>query len=150
LNWIQAGGFARRIEAEEDTYGSREYNGSENRGGGNQNAPLQSFTNQKRDAGAEQNANRSTHDAQHHSFQQKLLLHVVFGGADRHAYTNLSRPLSDGNQHDVHDADTADDQRDTGNRCEQQGHDLGGLICELGNVREIADEEIIILTLANA
>ena len=43
--------------------------------------------------------------------------------ADRHADADLAGPLGHRHQHDVHDADAADDQRDNGNG---RDHQLSG------------------------
>ena len=40
--------------------------------------------------------------------------------ARRHAHADLARPLRDRDEHDVHDADAADEQRDAADRGEQQ------------------------------
>ena len=43
-------------------------------------------------------------------FDEELQQHVARHGADREARTDLARPLRHRHEHDVHDADTADDQ----------------------------------------
>ena len=55
---------------------------------------------------------QSTEQAQHDGFDQELLLHVAFGRADGHANADLAGALGYRNQHDIHDADTADKERD--------------------------------------
>ena len=44
-------------------------------------------------------------------FRQKLLQNIPRPRTRRHTDTNLARPLRHAHQHDVHDADTADEQR---------------------------------------
>ena len=46
---------------------------------------------------------------------------VPAAGADRLADADLAGPLGDRDEHDVHDPDAADDQRDRGDPAEQQG-----------------------------
>ena len=45
--------------------------------------------------------------------------------ADGHARADLARSLGYADEHDVHDSDAADDQRNAGDRAEQSGHDVG-------------------------
>ena len=49
-------------------------------------------------------------------------------GADRLADADLPGPLGDGHQHDVHDPDAADEQRDGGDRAEQDREHLVGVV----------------------
>ena len=48
-----------------------------------------------------------------HRFDQELRENVAAVRADGHADANFARPLGDAHEHDVHDADAADDERHT-------------------------------------
>ena len=71
---------------------------------------------------AEADADNATKQAQHDRFHEKLQQHVLAAGADRHPQADLACPLGDRDEHDVHDADAADEQRNAGNRRQQRGH----------------------------
>ncbi len=58
--------------------------------------------------------------AEHDGFDQELQQHVAAAGADGQAQADLARPLGDRHQHDVHDADAADEQRHAGDAREQR------------------------------
>ena len=55
---------------------------------------------------------------EHDRLDQELLGDVAPLGAQGAADADLAGPLGDGRQHDVHDADAADQQRDRGDRAE--------------------------------
>ena len=65
-------------------------------------------------ADAEHDADDAADHAQGHRLDQELKQDVAAAGADRHADADLARPLGDADEHDVHDADAADEQRDAG------------------------------------
>ena len=68
--------------------------------------------------------------------------------AHGHARADLTRPLRYTDQHDVHDSNAADNERDTRDRAEQSGHDIGRGRGSLGDFLLIPDGEIIIATRA--
>ena len=69
------------------------------------------------------NANNSSRNRQGHSLDQELSKNVTRFGAYGLAKSNLARTLSNRYQHDIHDADPANDKRDGSNRCEHQRQD---------------------------
>ena len=64
--------------------------------------------------------------------------------ADRQTRADLARPLGHADEHDVHDADAADDERDAGDRAEQSGHDVGRGRCGVGDLLLVAHGEIVV------
>ena len=82
-----------------------------------------------------------THDD---ALDEELSQHVGAARADRHADADLARPLGHRHEHDVHDADAADEQRDRGNRREQARHHLGRAAHRLGDLRLVAHGEIVV------
>ena len=67
----------------------------------------------------------------------------LFGRAHGHAHSDFACPLGHRNEHHVHDADSADNQR---NRCDgnqQRGERFAGLQLRLDDVFGIANVEII-------
>ena len=73
---------------------------------------------------AEQAADAGEHDG----LDQELLGDVAPLGAQGAADADLAGPLGDGRQHDVHDADAADQQRDRGDRAEDDAELPGRLL----------------------
>ena len=60
---------------------------------------------------------------QQHRLEQELQADVARPGADRLAQADLPGPLAHRDQHDVGDADAADQQRDPGDRGQHAGED---------------------------
>ena len=58
---------------------------------------------------------------------QELQQHLPRPRADGQADADLARPLGHGDEHDVHDADAADEQADAGDGGQQRGHHLGAM-----------------------
>ena len=67
-------------------------------------------------AGADQDAGDSPGDADQHGFAQELEENVFLGGAHGAAHPDLADTLQHRSEHDVHDADATDDERDRRNR----------------------------------
>ena len=65
---------------------------------------------EERDAGAEGDADDAADGAERDGFDQKLDEDVVALGADGFAHADFAGALGDGDQHDVHHADAADDE----------------------------------------
>ena len=55
---------------------------------------------------------------------QELQQHLALQRADREADADLARALGHRHEHDVHDADAADEQADRGDGAEQRGQHL--------------------------
>ncbi len=102
-----------------------------------------------REAVAEAQGNEDAHDAadagQSDSFDEELQQHLARGGADGEADADLVRALGHGDEHDVHDADPTDQQRHTGHRREQHGHELCRGAQRLGDLSRIEDVEVVVL-----
>ena len=60
-------------------------------------------------------------DAEHRSLDEELAPDHPWRGAQRLAQTDLTDALGDRHQHDVHDADAADDEGDRRDAAEQDG-----------------------------
>mgnify|MGYP003334835696 CR=1 FL=1 len=70
---------------------------------------------------------------------------LAFEGADRQPDADFPRPLGHRDQHDVHDADAADEKADGGHRAEKPGHDRRGAGQRAGHLGHIADGEVVVL-----
>ena len=82
-------------------------------------------------------AEHAAADREQHGLDEELAEDVGAPRAERLADADLARPLGDGDEHDVHDADPADEQRDRGDGGEQHREDVvarGGRLQQRGLV----------------
>ena len=66
----------------------------------------------KRHSGAEEDADDAADGAEHDGLERELQQDDFFGGADGFSDADLAGALGDGDEHDVHHADAADDEAD--------------------------------------
>ena len=64
--------------------------------------------------------------------------------AHRHACSDFTRPLGHAHQHDVHNTDTTDDERNASDRPEQNRHDRGCRRSCVSDLLLIAHGKIIV------
>src|SRR5215469_7319514 len=65
------------------------------------------------------------------SFDEKLIPDILFRGLDGHAHADLSGSFRYRNQHDVHDADPPDQERNRGNTAQHEGKGMAGALLRL-------------------
>ena len=70
-------------------------------------------------------------------------------GADGHPQADLAVPLGHRHEHDVHDADAADDQRDQGHAHQQARHEADRRAQGLDDLGHVADVEVVRLARAD-
>ena len=92
---------------------------------------------------AERDADHAADEREHDGFHEELLENVVVGGADGFAQADLLRAFNDGHEHDVHDADAADDERDGSDRGEEERQDGRDVAEEREHVLLGLDRKII-------
>src|SRR5439155_236246 len=78
------------------------------------------------DGEAQRHAEQATDARQHHGLDQELLSDIAALGPQGPANADLPRPFGHGREHDVHDPDPADQQRDRRDRA-QDDAELAGL-----------------------
>src|SRR5665213_1180334 len=78
---------------------------------------------QHRHREAEQRADPAAEEREQDRFEQELQQHVAAAGPDRLAQADLARALGDRDQHDVHDPDPRDHERDSADRGEADRDD---------------------------
>src|SRR3989338_10132076 len=74
------------------------------------------------------------HERERHSLDEELEKDVMAAGTHSLAQPDLPRPLRNGDEHDIHDADTADEQRNPGyerNEHREAECDLTDNLCRL-------------------
>src|ERR1700679_2526546 len=95
------------------------------------------------DPTADEHAKDAAHSAERNGLQRKLGEDGLFRGADRLADTYFASAFRDADQHDIHDADTANQQRHARQREEQKEQAAGDLIPEPGERIGPEDGEVI-------
>src|SRR5579864_75809 len=150
LNRVQARRFLRGIKAKENSNCNGHSRGSGDCPGRDQNRPAGRDRQHQRSDQSHKNSYRASDQAHHHGFGQELQLHIGLRGADSQPHADLARAFRNRNQHDVHDAQPADCQRDPGNRGQQQRHHLAGFRSQVGHVGQVAHREVVGLIGANA
>ena len=78
---------------------------------------------------AERDADGTAESGERDRLDQELDQHIVTACADRFTDANLARPLRDRHEHDVHNADAADEQRDP----DYGAHDAGSRVEHRGD-----------------
>src|SRR2546421_11324650 len=113
---IHMGGFDGGVEAEADAYEAAEDEAADDAPGGDVRgvglaAEIADDIRQNRgQAGAQGDSNRSAAEGNHRRFNEKLKRDVLALGTKGAADADLARALRDRGQHDVHDANAADNQ----------------------------------------
>ncbi len=74
---------------------------------------------------------------------QELHEDVALAGADRHADADLARPLGDADEHDVHDADAADQEAYPRHAEEEGGEGVGDRLLRLTHLGLRIDLEVV-------
>jgi tetratricopeptide (TPR) repeat protein len=104
----------------------------------------------KGESDTDSDTNQSSDRAEDHRFCEKLHSDIAAPRPDGHADSDFTRSFSDGDQHDVHDADTTHQQRYRSNAAKKECHDARCLFRCFGNFREVVDAEVVVLTGSNA
>ena len=95
-------------------------------------------------ADAAEHADETAQQAQRDGLNQELQPDVAGLRADGDADADLAGAFGDAHEHDVHDADAADQERDAGDGPEQQRDDLGNGIDGVGNFLLVEDVEVVV------
>ena len=93
-------------------------------------------------------ADRPAEQAERDRFDQELKEDVPPRRAERLADADLARALGDRDEHDVHDADAADEQRHRRDSGEQRREHRGRLAQRVEDVGLIANAEIVLARLS--
>src|SRR5882757_5351109 len=99
--------------------------------------------------GTDQHAGDAADPGKHRGLDEELLQDRLAASSDRLADPDLASSLGNGNQHDVHDSDAADQQCDRRDRGEEQGKDVGHLGVLPQEFQVGADVEVFLLGIAD-
>ena len=94
-------------------------------------------------AAADQDAHRAAEQAEHDRLDQELAEDVARAARRRPCAGRSRGSLRHGDEHDVHDPDAADDQRDQGHAEEQARDQADGRLDGLDDLGEVADGEVV-------
>ena len=131
--------------AEDDADGGGEGEGEQVDAGAEQEGQRQQVRQAVTGDEGEQQADQSAERGQYHRFSEELHQHFFFQRADGEADADFARALGYGHQHDVHDADAADQQADGGDRAEQGGHGADGAGEGFGDFLGVQHIEVVVL-----
>src|SRR5581483_3860315 len=117
----ELGGTVGRVGAEEDADHGRDHERYDDRPGGDHRAERADPHLGETDPDG--HAEGAADEGQEDGLDQELGEDVAALGAEGLADADLPRPLGHGHQHDVHDADAADEEGDGGHRRQEQRED---------------------------
>src|ERR1035437_6062029 len=143
LDRVERGRLACGIVAEEHADSRGEADRDEHGRGGHCRTPAGEMGEEQRARISGDESADSAEDAHHDTLDQELRQHIRPSRADRHADSDFTRTFGDGHEHDVHDADAADDQRYRRDRREQAGHHRRGGRRGSRNFRLVAHGEVV-------
>ena len=86
---------------------------------------------------------RPAGDTQQEGLHQELTQDVAGASADGETHANFARPLGHGDQHDVHDPDSSDQQRHGRHAGEEHLHRLCRLRHRFGDLGRMSDIEVV-------
>ena len=109
----------------------------------------QEARHQQAGAVAERDADQAAERRQRHRLDQELDQDVLAPRADRLAQADLARALGHRHQHDVHDADAADQQRDADDRAHHRGDAAEHARVDLAHLVLHHDAEVVLVVLGD-
>src|SRR5450759_4795097 len=103
---------ASRVNSEEDSDSNGETDSKKDRGT-SYHCRRKSGNNEIRAKNADHNSQDASCDAQQRGFNKELDENIAFTGSKCLTYAYLTGSFRYGNEHDIHDTDTADQERET-------------------------------------
>ena len=144
VDGIHAGGFEGREISEDYTHCSGKEKGDNDDGDVRGKGDGQHFCGAKGGGQGQDNAEYTAKGGEHYSFHQKLEQHFMLIGTDGQADADFPGAFGHGYQHDVHDADAADQKTYCGHRNKKGGHGFGGGGEHGGQLLGIHDPEVVL------
>src|SRR5256884_3755681 len=148
LHRVHLRGAQGGVDAEDDANDPRNGEGDHGRPEGDDGFHAGKVAHEPGNGHAEQHADHAARAGEHHGLNEELRDDVAAFGAERAADADLAGALGHAGEHDVHDADAADDQRDGRNRAE---HDVEYLLGALGAFEQLErHDDVVVLLLVVA
>jgi len=116
-----------RINAEDYADRPADSKGQYKRNARNYRWHLAEMCDQERDQRAQAYPQDAAEEGQHESFREELNYNIALAGAECPADADLARPLADGGQHNIHNPDAADQQRNRSDGTENDAEKTLGL-----------------------
>src|SRR5688572_103588 len=128
-HWILLGSAVRGHDPEHDAHGERDTEGNEHRDVRDDGLDAGELLDADTEAAADEDARHASRDADQDRLAEELVQDVLLRGAERAPHADLLDALQHRREHDVHDPDAADDQRDRRDGAEHDVEDrLGALL----------------------
>ena len=142
---MQFGRFVGRIKAKNHADENRETESQDDHIRRHGKAHVGKRASQTQNQPGYQQSDQAAKNADHQGLDQELQQDPFTAGADRFTNADFPGPLSHGNQHDVHDADSADQQRYAGNAAKQQTERAQNRIHGVEDRRLVEDRKGILI-----
>src|SRR5688572_5108166 len=140
---IETSRAARRPNAEEKTDANAEGRSQTDGLRRNEDFPACEARQRSRSHRAKQDPQSATQQAQSYGLYEELQQNAEARRAERHANSDLARPFRYADEHDVHDADAADEEADAGDAREQHREGLLRFLLRVEKLAPINDREVV-------
>lgn len=137
-----AGGFDGGVEAEDGANDDRDVEGGEKDFDTNIGSEWSDNGEEEGENIAKDETEEGAEETENEGFKEELEEDVHIGGADSFADADFVSTFGDGDEHDVHDSDAANDERDAGDEGEHTRDDLKQGTSGVGNGVAVRDGEI--------
>jgi len=127
FDWVHICGPIGRINAEDYADRPADSKSQYKRNTRNYRGRLAETCDQKRDQRAQTNPQDAAEEGQHESFREELNYNIASPGAECTADADLARSLADGGQHNIHNPDAADQERNRSDRTQNDTEKTLGL-----------------------
>src|SRR5436190_990286 len=111
FDWIESGCLAGGIKPEKHPDEGAEHERDQDRIRRDKSGPLGQQGEESCRTGAGGDADQAAQSAEHNGFDEELAQDIAPMRADGEANADFASPLGDADEHDVHDANPADDER---------------------------------------
>src|SRR5688572_4285676 len=143
-NGVEARCPPSRPDAKDNAYHRGEQEGKAYRQHRDVGVPVHRFAQHRGRAHAQDHADQAAQQAEHDRLDQELEQNVDARGAERLPHADLAGSLGDRHQHDVHDADSPDEEGHRRDPEEEDTEHLGRLLERREEVRLVADLEVVV------
>src|SRR5690625_2429583 len=144
INGVEAGRLAGRQNAEDDANADGKSEAQKQHPDRHYKGHAKLAGHQSGAAQPQRHAKHTAKRGQHNGFHQKLGQHIAAARAYGQPDANFARAFGYRHQHDVHDADAANQQADGRNAAQQQAHGGGGFGQRIQDVLGVAHAKIVV------
>ena len=138
------GGFDGGVEAEDGADGDGSAEGDGDNLPANEGVKRGDKGDEEGEAVAEGEAEEATENGKDERFEEELEEDVYTGGTDGFTDADFVGAFRDGDEHNIHDADAANDEGDTGDKSEHARDDGEERASRVGDLIAVGDGEVVI------